>query len=92
MPPHEPATHSTTHKDTMTDTPKPHLPLLTDDELETRGWPTDSGELVRLFGQAPDVFKRWNEWYRPLIADGAVSSRLKEICRLRVAQLNDCAV
>ena len=26
------------------------------------------------------------------IADGAVSSRLKEICRLRVAQLNDCAV
>jgi hypothetical protein len=32
----------------------------------------------------------WNAWYRPLIADGAVPARLKEIVRLRVAQLNAC--
>jgi|GEM_PF-6727806 hypothetical protein len=77
---------------TMPDYTPPRLPLLSDDELGDRGFPTESGDLVRLFGQAPDVFKRWNEWYRPIIADGSVDSRLKEICRLRVAQLNHCDV
>ena len=70
----------------------PRLPLLSDSELTERDLPEDGGELVRLFGQAPDIFRRWNEWYGPIRADGAVSSRVKEICRLRLAQLNDCAV
>ncbi len=77
--------------ETSTHTP-PRLPLLSDDELDDRGFPTDSGDFVRLFGHASDVFQRWNDWYRPIIADGAVDSRLKEICRLRVAQLNACDV
>ena len=68
----------------------PRLPTLRDAELTTRGLPTASGDLVRVFGHAPGTFARWNDWYRAIIADGAVDSRLKEIVRLRIAQLNDC--
>ena len=75
-----------------TDRQAPRLPLLGDSELTARDLPENGGGLVRLFGQAPGVFRRWNEWYGPIRADGAVSSRVKEICRLRLAQLNDCAV
>jgi alkylhydroperoxidase family enzyme len=68
----------------------PRLSTLSDAELTARGLPLTSGDLVRVFGHAPDAFARWNDWYRAIIADGAVDSRLKEIVRLRVAQLNDC--
>ncbi len=68
----------------------PRLHTLSDDELTARGLPPASGDLVRVFGHAPDVFARWTDWYRAIIADGAVDSRLKEIVRLRVAQLNEC--
>lgn len=71
---------------------RPRLPLLSDDELAERGFPPTAGEFVRVFGHAADAFRRWTAWYGPIIADGAVESRLKEICRMRVAQLNDCAV
>lgn len=78
----------------MTDTEpvRPRLPLLSDAELEERGFSPTAGEFVRVFGHAADAFRRWSSWYGPTIADGAVESRLKEICRMRVAQLNDCAV
>lgn len=68
----------------------PRLPTLSDDELTAHGLPSTSGDLVRVFGHAPEVFARWGDWYRAIIADGAVDSRLKEIVRLRVAQLNEC--
>ncbi len=68
----------------------PRLPTLSDAELAARDLPPASGDLVRVFGHAPGAFARWNDWYRTIIADGAVDSRLKEIVRLRVAQLNDC--
>lgn len=68
----------------------PRLPRLNSDELAQRGFSRRSPELVRLFAHAPELFKRWNTWYWAIIADGAVESRLKEIVRLRVAQLNAC--
>lgn len=68
----------------------PRLPRLDDDELARRGFSRRSPDLVRRFAHAPQVFKRWNTWYWAIIADGAVDSRLKEMVRLRVAQLNHC--
>lgn len=77
---------------TDTDPIRPRLPLLSDEELAARGFAPTAGEFVRVFGHAADTFRRWSAWYAPIIADGAVESRIKEICRMRVAQLNDCAV
>ena len=73
----------------MTDRPNPHIRLATDDELP-EGLRGRGDDFTRVFGHNPALFERWNEWYRPLIRNGAVSARLKEMVRLRVAQLNAC--
>jgi alkylhydroperoxidase family enzyme len=67
----------------------PRLRLATDEELpeHLRGRESD---LVRVFGHNSRVFDAWNQWYRVIIRDGAVPARLKEMVRLRVAQLNAC--
>jgi alkylhydroperoxidase family enzyme len=70
--------------------PLPRLRLAADDELPEK-WRHRQDHMVRVFGHNAALFERWNEWYRPLVRDGAVSARLKEIVRLRVAQLNACA-
>ena len=73
----------------MTDTPAPSLRLARDDELpEHMRDRTDN--FTRVFGHNARLLETWNAWYRPLIRDGAVSARLKEMVRLRVAQLNAC--
>ena len=73
----------------MTDTPTPHIRLARDDELPER-LRGRGDDFTRVFGHNADLFEAWNAWYRPLIRDGAVSARLKEMVRLRVAQLNAC--
>lgn len=73
----------------MTDSPTPHIRLATDEELP-EGLRGRGDDFTRVFGHNSALFERWNEWYRPLIRDGAVSARLKEMVRLRVAQLNAC--
>lgn len=73
----------------MTETPDPHLRLARDDELPERLRGRDDA-FTRVFGHNAALFERWNDWYRPLIRDGAVPARLKELVRLRVAQLNAC--
>ena len=73
----------------MTDTPAPYLRLARDDELpEHMRDRTDN--FTRVFGHNARLLETWNAWYRPLIRDGAVPARLKEMVRLRVAQLNAC--
>ncbi len=75
---------------TMTDAPVPRLRYVSDDEL-----PEDlrnrRDPVTRVFGHHPELLKAWNEWYRPLIRDNALPARLKEIVRMRVAQLNACS-
>jgi hypothetical protein len=67
----------------------PRLRLARDDELPEKM--RQRHDLVtRVFGHNAPLLERWYDWYRPLIRDGAVSARLKEICRFRVAQLNAC--
>lgn len=73
----------------MSDEPLPRLRPARDDELpEPLRERTDA--VTRVFGHNACLLQAWNEWYRPLIRDGAVSARLKELVRLRVAQLNAC--
>ncbi len=73
----------------MSNEPLPRLRLARDDELpEPLRERTDA--VTRVFGHNARLLQAWNEWYRPLIRDGAVSARLKELVRLRVAQLNAC--
>ncbi len=73
----------------MSDETAPLLRLARDDELpEPLRARTDA--VTRVFGHNARLLRAWNEWYRPLIRDGAVSARLKELVRLRVAQLNAC--
>jgi hypothetical protein len=74
----------------MDETPRPRLRLAEDHELPEK-WRARHDPLTRVFGHNAGLLEAWNRWYRPLIADGAVSARLKEVVRLRVAQLNDCA-
>ena len=72
----------------MPNDPKPRLRLASDEELpeHLRG----RGDLVRVFGHNARAFDAWNQWYRLIIRDGALPARLKEMMRLRVAQLNAC--
>ena len=44
----------------------------------------------RVFGQMPDFFQKFIEFYGPLVNHGRVPLRVKELARLRVARLNDC--
>jgi hypothetical protein len=61
------------------------------DELSARGFPADtSSSFSHTFGHASDVYQRWNAWHGAIMQDGAVDSRLKEIVRLRIAQLTEC--
>lgn len=47
---------------------------------------------VQVFAHAPDVFRRFIEFYFPLELEkrGAVSTRITELARLMVAQKNNC--
>jgi hypothetical protein len=49
-------------------------------------------EFVRVFAHAPDVFKRFIEFYFPLITEtrGTVDMRITELARLKVAEKNEC--
>jgi hypothetical protein len=44
----------------------------------------------RVFGQMPDFFARFLDFYGPLVNRGRVPLRVKELARLRIANLNDC--
>jgi hypothetical protein len=73
----------------MSEANVPRLRLANDDELPER-YRSRHDQFTRVFGHNSTLFERWNDWYRPLIKDGALSARLKEIVRFRVAQLNEC--
>lgn len=49
-------------------------------------------EFVQVFAHAPDTFRKFIEFYFPLVTEtrGSVDMRLTELARLRVAQRNDC--
>jgi hypothetical protein len=74
----------------MPDDRSPYLRLAADHELSEKLRPrTDA--VTRVFGHNSVLLENWYRWYIPLIRDLSVPARLKEIVRLRVAQLNACA-
>jgi len=52
----------------------------------------DGGDATvwRVLGLRPDMFEDYLAFYYPAHDEGKVNPALKEIARLRIAQLNDC--
>lgn len=76
--------------------PTPRLRLLPNAELPP-AWAERLGEdeqsdILRLFGHNAELFAAWNGFYGHIMRDGAVPMRVKEMMRLRIARLNECAV
>jgi hypothetical protein len=44
----------------------------------------------RVFGQMPDLFLKFVDFYGPLVNHGRVPLRVKELARIRIANLNEC--
>ena len=68
---------------------RPRLSLATDEQLGEK-LRTRHDPVTRVFGHSPRLLENWYKWYLPVIRDMALPARLKEIARLRVAQLNAC--
>ena len=47
-------------------------------------------EMYGVYGHAPELFRRFLEFYRPAKYEGTLPFGLKELVRLRVAELNEC--
>lgn len=45
---------------------------------------------VRALGHTPDLLVEWTGFYWPLLFNGRIETRTKEVARLRIAQLNGC--
>lgn len=55
-------------------------------------WQAEGGDanFIRTFGRLPDALKRFVRFYSPLVRQGLMEHRTKELVRLRLAQLNQC--
>jgi hypothetical protein len=55
-------------------------------------WQAHGGNpnMHRVFGQMPDFFLKFIEFYGPLVNRGRVPLRVKELARIRIANLNEC--
>ena len=46
--------------------------------------------MFQVLGHCPEMFETYFQFYFPWHASGSVDPVLKELVRLRIAQLNDC--
>jgi hypothetical protein len=55
-------------------------------------WQADGGDpnFIRTFGHLPERLVDFVRFYSPLVRRGRLDHRLKELVRLRLAQLNTC--
>ncbi|HLF48723.1 MAG TPA: hypothetical protein VJA45_05060 [Methylomirabilota bacterium] len=61
------------------------------DDPELRAMLEASGdEMFGIYGHCPDLFKAFLAFYRPAKYGGRLPFALKELVRLRIAELNDC--
>ena len=51
---------------------------------------TGGDEMFGVYGHCPELFKRFLDFYLPAKFDGLLPFALKELVRLRIAELNDC--
>jgi alkylhydroperoxidase family enzyme len=47
--------------------------------------------IFQAMGHLPDAFKAYWNFYAPLRLEGVLDAKLKELVRLKIAALNDCA-
>jgi alkylhydroperoxidase family enzyme len=47
--------------------------------------------IFHAMGHLPEAFKAYWDFYAPLRLKGLLDARLKELVRLKIAELNDCA-
>jgi hypothetical protein len=47
-------------------------------------------EMYGVYGHSPELFRRFLEFYRPAKYEGLLPFALKELVRLRIAELNEC--
>jgi alkylhydroperoxidase family enzyme len=70
------------------------IPALASHEIadpELRALAEASGdEMFGVYGHCPEAFSRFLAFYRPLKYGGRLPFELKELVRLRIAELNDC--
>jgi len=74
----------------MSDAARSRLRFAEDHELAER-FRDNHDAITRVFGHNSTLLENWYRWYVPLIRDLSLPARLKEIVRLRCAQLNACA-
>jgi alkylhydroperoxidase family enzyme len=71
-----------------------HLPALPPDQIadpELAAMARETGdEMFGVYGQAPEAFRAFLAFYRPLKYGGRLPFALKELVRLRIAELNGC--
>jgi hypothetical protein len=67
-----------------------NIRALTDDELPQHYRSRPASDIQRVFGHNAPLFDAWNGFYRNIMRDGTVAMRIKELMRLRIAQLNEC--
>ena len=47
-------------------------------------------DVMNLMELIPDLFDKYFAFFRPGHQEGVVPSRIKELARLKIAELNDC--
>ena len=71
-----------------------HLPALAPDAIAdpeiARLMRASGDEMFGVYGHAPDAFRAFLAFYRPLKYGGRLPFALKELVRLRIAALNGC--
>jgi len=65
----------------------PALRDLTEQAVRHRQNPS----IFQAMGHLPDAFKAYWKSYAPLPLEGVLDAKLKELVRLKIAALNDCA-
>ena len=70
------------------------LPLLPTDAIAHEGvrdlHRRTGDEMFAVYAHSPEAFGRFLDFYRPLKYGGELPFALKELVRLRIAELNDC--
>jgi alkylhydroperoxidase family enzyme len=71
-----------------------HLPVLPPDRIAdpelARMRRVSGDEMFGVYGHAPEAFRAFLAFYRPLKYAGRLPFALKELVRLRIAELNAC--
>ena len=65
----------------------PKLRDLTEQAVRHRQNPA----IFQAMGHIPEAFKAYWTFYAPLRLEGLLDAKLKELVRLKIASLNDCA-